>query len=75
MYQSTRHTLAIDAQALAAHLGVSVRHVRRMDAAGQIPRPLRFGRAVRWSRVEIEEWMFAGSPDRETWEALMRDRN
>lgn len=39
-------------------------------AAGRIPRPVRPGvRDPRWSVREIEAWIAAGCPNRETWEA------
>jgi len=62
--------LAYSAAQLADRLNVSLRHVRRMDAAGKLPRPVRLGRSVRWPLREIEAWLSAGAPDRRTWEAL-----
>ncbi len=67
--------LAIDAKALAATLGVSVRSVRTMDGAGRIPRPVRLnGRCIRWPLDEIRAWLRAGAPDRRTWEAMKGNR-
>lgn len=63
--------LAIDARDLARRLGISVRHLRRMIENGDLgPRCLRFGRAVRFSVVEVCAWLDAGAPNRTTWEAL-----
>ena len=63
--------LAFSAQQLADRLGgVSLRHIRRLDSAGKIPRPIRLGRSVRWPVQEIKDWMDAGAPDRRTWEAM-----
>ncbi len=62
--------LVVDAKALAAMLGLSVRTVRKMDAAGKLPRPLRFGHAVRWRLQEIQDWLGACAPDRNTWDRL-----
>ncbi len=59
----------LDARGVAALLSVSVRHVRRMETAGELPRPVRLGRAVRWRRAELLDWLAAGCPDRVTWEA------
>jgi excisionase family DNA binding protein len=50
---------------LAIILGVSVRHVERMDAAGKLPKPLRLGRAKRWRYEEIKSWLAAGCPERQ----------
>lgn len=68
--------LALSAGQLAARLGVSLRHVRRMDSAGLLPQPIRLGRSVRWpvhGPHGIEAWLAAGAPDRRQWEQL-RDR-
>ncbi len=62
--------LALSASELAARLNVSLRHIRRMDAAGKVPKPVRLGASVRWSVAEIEAWLEAGAPDRSTWEAM-----
>lgn len=65
--------LALSAQQLADRLGVSLRHVRRMDSAQLLPRPVRLGRSVRWPVDEVHAWMKAGAPDRRRWDQL-RDR-
>jgi len=54
---------------LAEFLGVSTATVRRMDASGRLPRPVRFNRAVRWDRWTIEEWLAAGAPPRDEGDA------
>ena len=61
--------LAYDARGLSRALGVSLRHVRRLDAAGRLPSPIRLGRAVRWLVREIESWLAAGCPDRQSWQS------
>ena len=38
--------LAYDAQTLARLLGVSLRHIRRMDAIGLLPRPIQVSGAL-----------------------------
>ncbi len=53
---------------LARRLGVSVRTVRRLDAAGKLPKPVRLGHSVRWRSDEIERWVVAGCPERATWQ-------
>ena len=63
--------LAYSARQLADKLGVSLRHVRRMDSAGLLPKPIRLGRCVRW--VGIGEWLAVGAPPRAQWEKV-RDR-
>ena len=59
--------LALSADGLAQMLGVSLRHIRRMDSAGKLPKPIRLGASVRWPISEIESWLEAGAPDRRTW--------
>lgn len=60
--EAQQQALAVDAARLAELLGLCVRTVRQMDAAGKLPRPVRFGHAVRWSVREIEGWLAAGRP-------------
>ena len=59
--------LALTASEVAALLGVSRAHVWRLNAAGKLPEPIRLGKAVRWQRAELEKWIEAGAPDRESW--------
>ncbi len=47
---------------VASLLNVCERHVYRMADAGQLPRPLRIGRTVRWDRRALERWIDAGCP-------------
>ena len=63
-------TIAIDATALAGLLGLSVRTIRRLDASGKLPQPVKIGGAVRWRREEIDAWLEAGCPDRDEWGAI-----
>jgi predicted DNA-binding transcriptional regulator AlpA len=65
-------SLAVGAKGVAAMLSGSVRWVRTLDAAGKLPAPVRCAGRVLWIRSEIEAWLNAGAPDRETWTA-MRD--
>ena len=67
---SQTNPLAFSAAELANRLGVSLRHMRRLDSAGKLPKPIRLGRSVRWPVAEIENWLDEGAPDRRTWEAM-----
>ena len=70
-----RSPLAYSAQQLADRLGgVSLRHIRRQDSAGKLPKPIRLGRSVLWVAQEIEDWLAAGAPDRQRWEVLKGSR-
>ena len=62
--------LVVDAMSLASMLGVSLRHIRRLDSSGRIPSAVCIGRAKRWIIREIEAWVEAGSPDRCTWTTI-----
>jgi len=62
--------LALSAADLAQRLGVSLRHVRRLDSVGKVPKPLRLGRSIRWRMAEIQAWLEAGAPDRKSWQAM-----
>ena len=58
----------------AALCGISVRHYESLAAAGRVgPMPIRLGRAVRWRRRELIEWIGADCPGREKWFAARQD--
>ena len=61
--------LVVDARRLAAMLCAGLRTIRTHDAAGRLPKPVRIGGKVLWPVAEINDWIRAGCPDRETWEA------
>lgn len=62
--------LLVDARSAAALLGVGLRTLRTMDAAGRMPAPVRLSPGcVRWKLAELRDWIDAGCPDRELWEA------
>jgi excisionase family DNA binding protein len=60
--------LVLSAGDLARELGISTRTIRRLDLEGKLPAPVRIGRAVRWPRQIIVEWIAAGAPSRLEWE-------
>ena len=62
--------LAISARQLASMLGVSIRQVWRLNETGKLPKPMRLGGSRKWLRKEIEAFLEAGCPDRESWEAM-----
>jgi excisionase family DNA binding protein len=53
---------------VAQMLQLSSRTIARMNSSGKLPRPIRLGRSVRFSRNEIQAWIDAGCPNRRTWE-------
>jgi predicted DNA-binding transcriptional regulator AlpA len=65
----TSGLLLVTAREAAALCGKSLRTWRTWDAAGWIPRPMRIGRSTLWRLEELREWVAAGCPRREAWEA------
>ncbi len=63
-------SLMMNAKALAAMLGVSLRQVWRLNATGKLPRPIRLGGSVKWKISEITDWFEKNCPDRQAWEAI-----
>jgi excisionase family DNA binding protein len=47
----------VDAEQIAAFLGCSVKHVRRLADLGQFPKPVKVGRLRRWRRQAVELWI------------------
>ena len=60
--------LAISAHVAAELLSISERHLWTLHSSGRLPAPVRLGRAVRWRREELEQWLAAGAPPRDQWE-------
>jgi predicted DNA-binding transcriptional regulator AlpA len=52
----------------ARTLTVSPRTIRRLDAAGKLPRAVRLGGSKLWRADEVRAWVAAGCPDRARWE-------
>lgn len=69
--------LLVDANALAVTLSSSLRTIRRLDAAGRLPRPVRLGgRQVRWTLDGpngIRRWIELGCPSRNQFEAIQKE--
>lgn len=62
--------LSVDAKGAGELFDLSERAWRRLDVTGEIPKPVKIGRSVRWQLKELAAWLEAGCPDRETWEAM-----
>jgi predicted DNA-binding transcriptional regulator AlpA len=60
--------LLVSARELARLLSVSVATIRRLDAAGKLPRSVRLAGSVRWRLDDIRRFCEAGCPDRAEWE-------
>jgi predicted DNA-binding transcriptional regulator AlpA len=46
----------LDEKECGARYGFSARHWRRLADSGQAPRPVRFGRLVRWAIEDLIRW-------------------
>ncbi len=67
-------TIGLTAADAAVLLGISESHFYCLHKTGRLgPLPVRMGRAVRWSRLELVEWFNAGSPPRVRWQTTRRN--
>ena len=65
--------LLLGAEQVGLMLGISRSTVYRLNAEGRLPRPVHLGRAARWRREELLQWVQAGCPSRERWELEQGD--
>ena len=49
----------VDANEIAAFIGCSPKHVRRLAEQGRFPKAVKVGRLRRWPRQAIEQWLAA----------------
>jgi excisionase family DNA binding protein len=68
------HGLLINTDEVAKLLKASPRTVWKMQNEGEMPTPIRIGRAVRWGYGEIKAWVNAGCPKRDEWEIQWQQR-
>ena len=61
--------LLVTAKQAAETCSKSLRTWRTWDAAGFIPQPVRIGRSTLWRYNELRDWVAAGCPRRQEWEA------
>ncbi len=59
-HSTTSPALLVDVKELARLLGCATRSVYKMRAAGQLPRPRRLGRMLRWSLDDVRSWIEDG---------------
>jgi predicted DNA-binding transcriptional regulator AlpA len=67
---SAPEPLVYDTADLCHVLRLSVATLHRLKAAGKLPRARKLGGQLRWNVSEIREWVGAGMPDLNRWEAL-----
>lgn len=51
--------MMVDAKEIAAFMGCSPKHIRRLADDGRMPRSIKIGRLHRWHRQDIEKWLAA----------------
>lgn len=59
--------LLMNTREVAKLLTVSEKTVYTMQTNGEMPKPVRIGRAVRWGRDEIKTWVDEGCPPASEW--------
>ena len=59
--------LLVDSREAARLLKVSPRTLWQMHTTGEMPPPIRIGRAVRWSLEVLKKWVEAGCPADPAW--------
>ena len=61
----------LSAKELAKMLSLSKRQIFRLDSCGKLGvTKLKIGGSVRFSALEVSDWLAAGAPDRRTWQAM-----
>ena len=70
LHANNSERLALAADGVAKLLGISTRHLWSLNSSGRLPKPIRFGRAVRWNLEELRAWLAAGAPERTRWEEM-----
>jgi excisionase family DNA binding protein len=53
-----------DRRQLATLLGINVKTVVAMEGRGQLPRPIRLGKLIRFDRDAIHDWLAKGGTAR-----------
>ena len=64
-------SLLVKAETAAELCGVSLRTWRRLEAEGNVPKPVLLGgRIKRYCRIEMLAWAESGCPSREQWASI-----
>ncbi len=69
-----QHARLINASELAETLGISLRHLWRMKAAKELPKPVQLRNSVRWLLSDIEAWLEMGCPSQKRFEGRKATR-
>jgi excisionase family DNA binding protein len=68
--ETTPEPLLVDAQGVAAMLGIGRTHLYALNSSGRLPLPIRLGRRTLWRRDELTAWVAAGCPARDRWQTM-----
>lgn len=60
----------LTAKIVGEMLSLSKRQIFRLNSSGKLPAPIHIGGSVRWAESTIADWLKAGAPDRNTFEAM-----
>ena len=72
----TVDVLLVNARDAARLLGISRSQFYMLLSSGRVPAPLRLGTAApRWRLDELKQWVAAGAPSRDAWEAQGKDHH
>lgn len=66
--------LAVDVRQMGKMVPFSVRTLRRMDAAGKLPRGFKVGARKLWRVSDLRLWTDWGFPERREFEEQLKDR-
>ena len=70
MTTTQTESILIDAKEAAALCGMSRTTWYKLVASGKAPSPVKLGMLARWRRNELDDWIAAGCPARQKWDAL-----
>ena len=73
-YLRNAGTLFLDVPQMAEFLGLPAKIVYRLSGTDRLPMPrcFRLGKCLRWSVLELADWVEAGCPRRRRWMELQR---
>jgi predicted DNA-binding transcriptional regulator AlpA len=68
---ATLERLALTPSDTAKLLGISKAQLWKLHNSGRLPLPVYLSaKTPRWRRDELERWLAAGAPDRQTWQRI-----
>lgn len=62
-YQLNSELKMLNVEDVAKKINVSKRKVELMKDSGSMPKPVNFGKSIRWNSLELDCWLACGAPD------------